>query len=385
MKSCSLSFRQLLPNKLCQTFLSKEIDLIGPQKEINNHQFFQRSSLESILNLIKKTQLEYLSLLNDKDKNSIKKKDKKKSVKSTINLLVSLKNNLNMMKKEKINLLNLTKSQKIKNENSFFHNQSNNNIKKDIGQLKDMNFIYENEIEKIENLIESKNNYMYIIKSYNCFLELYEEHICLPIKNNEEIENTLIKENIEAKNKLALTQNDLLKTEKKIDELKRKINSIKIMIEKNIKIDYNDNDTIKEDTKEYINSINNENNTQNKLQQKKKVNFTIDAKNNNFKMRNNCFSTKGCNYINKLKINKNNKIFNGSKIIITKKKHKKRSSCPEIRIIQSIFGKINNKINNGKNCIYINKSINASDLERTTKSTINDKTIDSENIFNKTL
>ena len=29
------------------------------------------------------------------------------------------------------------KSQKIKNENSFFHNQSNNNIKKDIGQLKE--------------------------------------------------------------------------------------------------------------------------------------------------------------------------------------------------------------------------------------------------------
>lgn len=143
------------------------------------------------------------------------KKKIKKSVKSTKNLLVSLKNNLNMMKKEKINLLNLAKSQKIKNENSFFHNQSNNNIKKDIGQLKEMNFIYENEIEKTENLIESTNNYMYIIKSYKCFLELYEEHICLPIKNNEEIENTLIKENIEAKNKLALTQNDLLKTEKK--------------------------------------------------------------------------------------------------------------------------------------------------------------------------
>ena len=68
-----------------------------------------------------------------------------------------------MMKKEKINLLNLAKSQKIKNENSFFHNQSNNNIKKDIGQLKEMNFIYENEIEKTENLIESKNNYMYML------------------------------------------------------------------------------------------------------------------------------------------------------------------------------------------------------------------------------
>ena len=92
-----------------------------------------------------------------------------------------------------------------------------------------------------------------------------------------------------------------------------------------------------------------------------------------------------CNYFNKLKLNKNNKIYDGSKIILNKKKQKKRSSCPEIRIIQSIFGKKNSKVNNGKNYIYINKSINASDFERTTKSTINDKTIDCENIFNKTL
>ena len=384
MKNCSLSFRQMLPNKIGQKFLPNEID-IGPQKEKNKQLFFQRNSLESILNLIKNTQLEYLSLINDKDKNSINKKDKKKSVKLAKNLLISLKNNLNVMQKEKINKLNLAKNQKIKNENSFLDNQSNNNIKKDIGQLKDMNFIYENEIEKIENLIESKNNYMYLIKSYDCFLELYEEHICLPMKSHEELENTLITENIEAKNKLALEQNDLLKTEKKIDELKRKINSLKIMIENNIKIDYNNNDTIKEDTKEYISSMHNDNKTQTNSQHKKKINFTINEKNNNFKMRNNCFSTKGCNYINKLKNNKNNKIYNGSKIMMNKKKHIKRYSCTEIRIIQSIFGKINKKINNGKNCIYINKSINASDFERTTKSTINDKTIDSDNISNKTL
>jgi hypothetical protein len=50
-----------------------------------------------------------------------------------------------------------------------------------------------------------------------------------------------------------------------------------------------------------------------------------------------------------------------------------------------MFGKKNNKLNNWKNYVYINKSINASDFDRTTKSTINDKIIEYENIFNKTL
>ena len=184
MNSCSLSFRQKLPNKLCQKFLPNEIGLIGLNKENNKQHFFQKSSLESMLSLIKNAQLEHLSMLNDK--NCINKKEKKKSVKLTKNLLVSLKNNLNMMHKEKLNILNSEKNLKIKNENSFYNNQNNKDIKKDIGQLKDMNFIFENEIEKIENLIESKNNYMYLIKSYDCFLELYEEHICQPIKNHEE-------------------------------------------------------------------------------------------------------------------------------------------------------------------------------------------------------
>ena len=384
MKSCSLSFRQKIPNKLCQKFLQNEIELIGSKKEKNKKYLLQKSSLETVLSLIKNTQLEYLSLINNNDKNSINKKEKKKSVKLTQNLLVSLKNNLQMMKKEKLNKLNLEKSQKIKNENSFNDNGNNNNFKKDIGQLREMNFIYENEIKKIENLIESKNNYMYLIKSYDCFLELYEEHICQPIKNYEEIENIFMKENIESKNNLSIIQGNLLNTEKKIDELKTKINYLKMNIEKNKKIDYNNNDTIKEDPKEYINSINNENNTKTNSQHKKKVNFTIDLKDNSFKIRNNCFSVKGCNYFNKLKINKNNKIYNGSKIL-NKKKKTKRASCPEIRIIQSIFGKMNTKINNWQNCVYINKSINASDFERTTKSTINDKEIGSENIFNKTL
>ena len=386
MKSCSLSFRQNLPNKICQKFLPNEFGLIGSQKENNKQHFYQKSSLESMLSLIKNTQLEYLSLLNNKDKNCINKQVKKKSVKLAKNLLVSLKNNLNMMHKEKLNILNSAKSQKIKNENSFYNNQNNKDIKKDIGQLKDMNFIFENEIEKVENLIESKNNYMYLIKSYDCFLELYEEHICQPIKNHKEIENIFIKENIESKNKLSIIQKKLLNTEKKVDELKTKINSLKLIIEKNKKIDYNNNDTIKEDTKEYISSSNNENNTQSKSPHKKKVNFTIDKKDNNSKIRNNCLCAKGCNYFNKLKLNKNNKIYNGSKIILmNKKKQKKRSSCPEIRIFQSMFGKKNNKLNNGKNYANNNKSINASDFDRTTKSTINDKIIEYENIFNKTL
>jgi hypothetical protein len=324
MKSCSLSYRQNLPNKICQKFLPNEIGLIGSQKENNKQHFFQRSSLESILSLIKSTQIEYLSLLNDKEKNSINKKEKKKSVKLTKNLLVSLKNNLNMMQKEKFNILNLTKSQKIKNENSFYNNINNKDIKKDIGQLKDMNCIFENEIQKIKNLIESKNNYMYLIKSYDCFLEFYEEHICQPIKNNEAIENIFIKENIVSKNNLVISQKKLLNTEKKIDELKTKINSLKLIIEKNKKIEYNNNDTIKEDTKEYISSSNNENNTQSKSQHKKKVNFTIDQKDNNSKIRNNCLCAKGCNYFNKLKLNKNNKIYNGSKIILMNKKKEKK-------------------------------------------------------------
>ena len=75
-----MSFRQILPNKLCQKFLPNEIGLIGSQKENNKQHFYQKSSLESMLSLIKNTQLEYLSLLNDKRQNCINKKEKEKSV-----------------------------------------------------------------------------------------------------------------------------------------------------------------------------------------------------------------------------------------------------------------------------------------------------------------
>ena len=55
MKSWSLSFRQKIPNKLCHKFLQNEIDLIGSKKEKNKKYFLQKSSLETILSLIKNT------------------------------------------------------------------------------------------------------------------------------------------------------------------------------------------------------------------------------------------------------------------------------------------------------------------------------------------
>ena len=381
MESCSFSFKQKIPKLLSQNIPLKDIKLPNYSNKNIKYQnlFSQKSFLEVILDLIKKSQLNYLNMISNK--NIIKKCDinnkKKESIILTKKALLSLKNNLCLIKKEKLNSLNYFKDQNNEKEKNIYYIQKNNKINKEINQLKDMNFICENKIQKIDNLIKSRDNYMFLVKNYNCFLELYSEHFCRTHKKYEEIKNIYNEEIINDKKDLNEIIVENFQRQKKIKEINSRIDYLSNILNKEKKILYN-NDTIKEDTKEYINSGSNKNNIQIQISIKKKVNFSEKV---NSKFRNNI---KDNNYSEKLKLKKTKKIIDEQKIL------KHRFSYPDIKLIPNLkknklfpekiyksFCK-NYLINN-------NKNICVSDFDKTTISTLNDKTIESEYVLNNTL
>lgn len=76
-----------------------------------------------------------------------------------------------------------------------------------------MNFQIENEIKKINSIIKSKNDYIYLIKSYQCFLEIYSELI--KSNNNEEIDDIYKSNILNEKNKLVKLLKETSRKKKK--------------------------------------------------------------------------------------------------------------------------------------------------------------------------
>jgi hypothetical protein len=308
------------------------------------------------------------------------------SVKFTKNILIELKSNLELIQNQKLDNLNNMKIE-LNNRKTDLHNIIKFSLKrKEINQLRDMNFLYENEIQKLESLINLRNKNLFLIKSYNCFLEMFEERFCKSIKSYEEIEMLYKEKSINAKNILIKTEIEIIETEKKIEKMREEINSIKnkIIEEENNILKINN---IKEDTQEKnVFPIKKQND---QGPNKKKVNFKlflddnkekekVKEKLNNFSNnRSKCF-----NFINK-------KLLHKSKIKFEKNiRRNSNISCPDInsykylKKISSLCLK-NTKINKNINfTLFHNKTI--SDNERTTISSFNDKTMDTENIVNKT-
>jgi len=219
--------------------------------------FNHKSSLEVLLKMLKDFQLDYLSLNSKKIR--------------TKQMLLSLKDNLSSMQKEKNKKLEKlkieTEIKKKKLQKVLFPSSketknnkgASNLIEKD--QLKLLNFQIENEISKTDYFIKSKSQIIQTFKSEVFFFEENREIFC-----NNNYENyrkiTLFLNDIisQVKKEFVGTVQERMKNNKEIINLSEQINSFKTKMEEiNLKgpKKYIDTDEIiQEESKEYTRSNN---------------------------------------------------------------------------------------------------------------------------------
>ena len=210
-----------------------------------------------------------------------------------------------------------------------------------------MNFQIENEIKMINSIIKSKNDYIYLITSYKCFLEIYSETI--KSNNNEEIDDIYKFNKLNEKSKMVKLLKEISQKEKEIQRLKKEIIDYKDLKEKEEnQIEYIYSDVISEDPKEYIDTNTKENNINKSFESEKSIetnkinviennniNIIINSNNNN---KHKLIKKKNRNSLTNIKSNKT--------IIIKRKKNNsfknnksRRLSCPSSNIFP------NNKTN----------------------------------------
>jgi hypothetical protein len=351
-----------------------------PKKYKKNNPFFSHKSfIEELLRLIKRSQNEYLStIVNEKD---IKHKI---SAKLTKDLLFSLKNNLSSINKEKVNELNIINKEKKENQKNFYRLKKTKTIYKQINQLKDINFQYENEIKKIDDLIKLNNNYLFLITSYDCFMEIFSEKYIKSKKGYKKIEKIFGEQLEKKKLNLCEIENEILLKENNIEYFKEEINNLKNTYEKKENI-LSNKSKISSNLKDNFNSNSNELKCDNKYCNKKRVNFKINITKDN---KDNCVNDFLLKDGKSLKTTNKHKLSNKKILILKERFQKQRFSYPQIKItnnsrknISQIFLKNNN--NCFGNISIINKSIN--DFDRTTVSSLNDKTIELEKLMNNTI
>ena len=328
--------------------LSKSLNKIKKIQILFSHKSF----LEVILGLIKNSQLEYFSIVSNDNiinanmRNSTKKKKKIVYIKSLIGMLTSLKNTMNLIQKEKKSGLIFIKNENKTKKNILELKSSKIiKLKEGINRYKTMNFQIENEIKKINSIIKSKNDYIYLIKSYQCFLEIYSELI--KSNNNEEIDDIYKSNILNEKNKLVKLLKETSQKEKEIQSLKKEIMEYKDLKEEK-ETEYIYSDVISEDPKEYIDSNTKEYNINNSFESEKSVdNNKINViENNNINI---IINTNNSNKNKLIKKENRNSLTNtksNKTIIIKRKKNNslknnksRRLSCPNSKFL------LNNKKN----------------------------------------
>ena len=238
-------------NKSSKNNLFNKLALYNPYTKEENL-FNNKSHKEILLSFIKKAQMALL--LDIKSNNCITKKEKIKYFKK---LISDLKQNLIYMlieKKTKEKFL-MKKINKIKKSlqdkiyNSKQEKENNKDIKyedfiketevleksyggNELSKLKMLNFVAENELQKLDFLIQNKtyiNNY---VKSTNIYpeerVELFRDYQKEDSKDIDESYNCLINK---AKEELNLFTKEKIKQNKEIEEIKNEINQFKKKIE----------------------------------------------------------------------------------------------------------------------------------------------------------
>lgn len=226
-----------------------------------------------------------------------------------------------------------------------------------------------------------------MIKSYDCFLEIFSENYSKSEKDYKDIDKLYIEKLSNERLNLSIIENKIIEQERDLVFLKQQINLLKKNNKKEEDIILFNKDIIKKDSKEYINTNSNNKNYENIYTNKKKVNFKININNNcKDKFNNNIFALKDCKYVNNFDKVK----FNNNKTIKKDKFQRHRFSYPFIKNVNNsrknlsqLFTKNNNNKYYSSNFLnFNNKSI--TDFDRTTISTSNDKTIESEKTINNT-
>ena len=309
--------------------------------------FNHKTSLETLLNMIKNSQIEYLS------KKEIKSKNKNKTTK---NMLISLKESLNLMLQEKNKKFNYMRNKnetcKKKIQNTLYPSSqelkiNENKIKKDNknihsyilekNQLVLLNFQMENEIEKTNFLIEQKTQINSYIRSIPFFFETNKEIFCNNKYEDLNAISKLLKEIIrEVRKDFIEVVKEKMEKELEINGITIQINYIKDNIEdfrlNGCKKYIETEDIIQEESKEYTKSM-----------------ITNQSKRNSFASINNRSIIKkmsGINSKNKLGLKKKERII--------KDKLQNNNLFYTHKVNKDIFNGINN--NNVNN--YLNMNIN---------------------------
>ena len=327
--------------------------------------FNHKTSLETLLNLIKNFQIECLSNEEIKNKN-----------KTTKNMLNSLKDNLNLMFQEKNKKLNYMRaeneankkkiqnilypsSQESKNnENKIKKYNNNKNVHSSFlekNQLVLLNFQIENEIEKIDFLIEQKSQINSYIRSIPFFFETNKEIFCNNKYEDLSIISKLLKEIIrEVRKEFIEVVKDKMQKELEINGITIQINYIKDNIEdfklNGCKKYIETEDIIQEESREYTKSI-----------------ITNQSKRNSFASINNRSIIKKMSGINS-KNTKNKSIKKKERII------KDNNLFYTHKVNKDIFNGINN--NNVNNYLNMNINVNIN---------LNNKNQDYQESFNSSL
>ena len=299
--------------------------------------FSHKSSLETLLNIIKDFQSEYLSKNFNKNKN--KKTTTKQmitSLKDSLNIMLNEKNkkldyiqNKNEMTKKNVQskLFPTTEEMKINKYNLSLENK--NFFISEKNELELLNFQIKNEIEKTSCLIEKKTQMNSYIKTLPFFFEANQEIVCSNNHENNKKISQFLKEIIRRVRKDFINVvKQKMKKELEINGMSIQINYIKDSIE-----DYKLNgckkyieteDIIEEQSNEYSKSI-----------------ITNQSKRNSL------------SNINKKTIKKLNISSGGSKNYIIPKKEGK------IKKNNKLFeNKKNNELNNKNVNNYLNMNIN---------------------------
>ena len=231
--------------------LFNKLSLYSPYSKEENL-FNNKSHKEILLSLIKASQMDLL--LQIKSNNFITKKDKMNYFKK---LITDLNQNLIYMlieKKSKEIYLNKKKNEIEKNlqKEIYNSNQIKENSKEtkyedfiketevleksyggnELSKLKMINFVAENEIQKLDFLIQNKSYINYYIKTTNIYpeerVELFCNHQKEDTKEIDQSYNSLLNK---AKEELNFLTKEKIKQDKEIEEIKNEINQIKSKIE----------------------------------------------------------------------------------------------------------------------------------------------------------
>ena len=337
-------------------------------KTLNNNEkqilFNHKSSLEALLNNIKNSQLEYLS----KDNNN----------KNTKKILIALKENLNLMLKEKNKKINYIKNQNeiIKNKlqsvlfpDSKDSEHSDNNNKKiidnnilnsslsEINQLKLLNFQIQNEIDKTKYLIEQKVQYHSYAKSIPFFFQSYCNNNYETNKKITKYLKDIIKE---IRKEFIKIVKEKMNKEFEINGLIFNINYIKDNIDSyklnGYKKYINSEDIIQEDSKEYTKSMITTQSKRNSISNNNNQNLMKKLNNNNINGSSNNYNNNKKQRIIKDKLPTNN-IFYTHRI---NKKILTDNYKTSIKNYLNMNINVNINLNNNNNNNYIEGSFNSS-------------------------